>query len=545
MLACRSCGHGNPDGSRFCNSCGAALDGDVPTRDLRLEPTRLLDAPAAGTVLDGRYRLDREIGRGAFGVVFEAADVAREKRVAVKLLNAHLAHAGPDAARFRERFAREWTAGSRLDHPGVVRMLETGAHAGVPFIVMELVHGETLAALIGREQVLPLARSIAIVGDVLDALGHAHAAGIVHRDVKPSNVIVDESGRARLMDFGVAKLMEGLSGSLMSQTGLLGTPSYMSPEQAGGQRIDARSDLFAVGLVAYELFTGRRAFKGHPGEVIGQILSRPVPAARQLPPELRGWLARACAQLPDERFGSASEMARALVEVARAFEARAGRVAAPSTPPAALRARGTWGGRRVLQVAFMLVFAALLLPFALRAPRRGAAPRTVPAAAPAGLDEVDAAATGGGGKAQWAVASPAAAPRESVMAEKASAPAARLADEAPPPPPEAMAAPGLSAARARQEDHLVGEIEADAVAGWRLVYRLADEGSARRLVDAVRAEGATSTLRAAEPGAEAQDEGAFIVEVGPIADRAAAEGLRVRLLELEPAEGRLEPAPQR
>ncbi|MFN7971817.1 MAG: protein kinase [Acidobacteriota bacterium] len=373
LMQCPKCHQGNPEWARFCNGCGEPMPEGAATIAMARDLPPVPEAPRAGLLVAERYRLLREIGRGAFGVVFEAKDLSTGDAVAVKFLNVFLMVSGFEGQQMRDRFAREWSAGSKLFHPGIARMLDSGEDRGVPFIVMELVPGETLGQLLARHGRLPLERGLAIVMDVLDALGHAHDQGVIHRDIKPSNVMVDGSGHARLMDFGIAKLLETFSGSLMTQTGLLGTPSYMSPEQASGGKIDRRSDLFSVGLLAYEVLTGRRAFEGHPAAIISQILTKDVPATPELPRTLQEWIARATHRDRDERFASAAEMRDALARSAAtlssltALETMASpRTVAPArrppAPPATPLARPTGAprrGRRSLSVA-LGVLAALV-----------------------------------------------------------------------------------------------------------------------------------------------------------------------------------------
>ncbi len=299
-MKCPDCAHENPPQGRFCTRCGTPLIA-VPRGE----------APDVGAFLSGRYRLGRIIGRGAFGVVYEAQDAMRSHRVAVKVATVMTQLSETAAERLLMRFAREVRVGKMLKHPRIVPMLDSGEYRGTPFLVMEHASGQTLEDLIERTP-LTLLAAVAILKDILNALIYAHAKSIIHRDVKPANIMVDASGRARLMDFGIAKLTETLSTTLTTQGVSLGTPSYMSPEQARGDKIDKRSDLFSVGLIAYQLFTGRRAYAGRSVAVIHQILTKPLPESPGLPPPLRRWLDRACAKKRDRRFSSAEEMLRSL-----------------------------------------------------------------------------------------------------------------------------------------------------------------------------------------------------------------------------------------
>ncbi|MEY2430600.1 MAG: eukaryotic-like serine/threonine-protein kinase [Acidimicrobiaceae bacterium] len=211
---------------------------------------------ATDTVLGGRYRLGPIIGRGGGADVFRADDLKTMRQVAVKVLRAATA----DDLR---RFALEAETLSRLDHPAIVRMCDQGEHEGVPYLVLDLIDGEPLSAVLLRGS-LPEA-DVAHIGAVLaDALAHAHAFGVVHRDVKPGNVLFDCDGRVHLTDFGIARLTDVTA---ITATGsVIGTAAYLSPEQVTGDGAGPHSDIYALGLVLLETLTGERAFAGSPSE---------------------------------------------------------------------------------------------------------------------------------------------------------------------------------------------------------------------------------------------------------------------------------------
>ena len=204
--------------------------------------------------LIGRYQILDKIGEGGMGSLFLARDPAIDRLVAIKLLR----H-GLDTEPLRERFAREARAAGRLRHPHIVTIFDVGEHDGDPFIAMEFLAGETLAELIRDGARLSLSRRLKLLEELCDGLGYAHRAGLVHRDIKPANLMVDADGVLKILDFGIVRV----SDSGMTQAGVLvGTVNYMSPEQVVGSTVDHRSDIFAVGLVAYELISGRQAFPG-------------------------------------------------------------------------------------------------------------------------------------------------------------------------------------------------------------------------------------------------------------------------------------------
>ena len=202
----------------------------------------------------GRYQVVRVLGRGGFGEVFEARDTGLDRRVAIKrLLASH------DDSIPRERFLREGRSAARLDHPNIVRVYDVGMDGDVPFIVQEFLEGETLQAVLARTTALDLPIALRILIPVAEGLHAAHAAGLVHRDVKPSNVYLTTNGNVKVIDFGIAAATD--RSGLTVAGSFLGTPAYASPEQLEGKRVDARSDIFSFGTVAYHVLSGRQPFE--------------------------------------------------------------------------------------------------------------------------------------------------------------------------------------------------------------------------------------------------------------------------------------------
>jgi serine/threonine-protein kinase len=291
-----------------------------------------------GAELEGRYRILRKLGEGGMGTVFEAEHTALGKRIAVKMLHAHVAKL-PDAVR---RFAREARAAAEIGHPNIVEVFDTGTHLGEPFLVMELLRGETLAERLSRPEAVACAEACRVLGCVLSALASAHAKGIIHRDLKPENVFLTDGLGApgvKLLDFGISKFRR--SGATLEQTtqeGVpLGTPAYMAPEQWMGRRdIDHRADLFAVGVMLYELLTGGLPYEGaNQAELFLEIVrGTSVPEAPSalepdVPAALDAVLLRALERDPARRFTSAREFLDAL----RPYGA--GAIAVVDDPPAA------------------------------------------------------------------------------------------------------------------------------------------------------------------------------------------------------------------
>ncbi|MFF2193558.1 protein kinase [Streptomyces sp. NPDC058157] len=277
---------------------------------------------AGGLVGDGRYRLTHRLGRGGMAEVFAAEDVRLGRTVAVKLLRADLAEDPVSKA----RFTREAQSVAGLNHHAVVAVYDSGEdRVGpnvVPYIVMELVEGRTIRELLLSAEAPGPDQALIIVSGVLEALAYSHQHGIVHRDIKPANVIITNAGAVKVMDFGIARALHGAQ-STMTQTGMvMGTPQYLSPEQALGKAVDHRSDLYATGCLLYELLALRPPFTGEtPLSVVYQhVQDAPVPPSQlpeghHIPQELDGLVMRSLAKDPDDRFQSAEEM-RGLVQYA-------------------------------------------------------------------------------------------------------------------------------------------------------------------------------------------------------------------------------------
>ncbi len=259
------------------------------------------------------YRVEGELGRGGMGVVYRAVDTQLERQVAIKVLSAEATH---DEDR-RRRFVQEARAASALNHPNIVTIYEVDAAEGITFIAMELVDGTALDVLLARGP-LPLARSLEYAAHIAAALEAAHAAGIVHRDIKPANIVITRDGRAKVLDFGVAKLIERPTDATMSAVGtapglIIGTAAYMSPEQAQGLPVDGRSDLFSLGAVLYEMLAGRRPFASSSdiGLMTAILRDDPAPASSvraDVPAGVDAIVAHALAKAPAERYQHASEI---------------------------------------------------------------------------------------------------------------------------------------------------------------------------------------------------------------------------------------------
>ena len=258
----------------------------------------------------GKYRVLDRIGRGGMGTVYRAIDETLHREVAIKVLNAELND--PSVAR---RFRAEAVTVARLNHPGIATVYELFQHEGQWLMVMEFVRGETLEALVSRKGQIPHAEAVDLCMQALAALAHAHSLGVVHRDLKPANIMFTESGTVKVMDFGIARVVG--TEHLTSAGFMMGTPAYMAPEQVLGEDIDARADLYAMGVVLYHLLTGLLPFKGHtPFEMAqSRLRDQPTPV-RSVRAELPAWLetvlAMAIHREPARRFQSAPTFREAL-----------------------------------------------------------------------------------------------------------------------------------------------------------------------------------------------------------------------------------------
>jgi serine/threonine-protein kinase len=264
----------------------------------------------------GRYEVLEPIGQGAMGAVYKARDPAIDRVVAVKTIGGVLLALAEQRDEYLERFRREARAAGRLSHPNIVPVFDLGVDeaSGTPFIVMEHVAGVSLAVVLRENPLLPLDQALDIVEQIGRALEEAHGAGIVHRDIKPGNVLLDTRGRVKVGDFGIARLPE----SELTQTGVgMGTPGYVAPEVLKGAPADARADVFSLGVVAYQLVTGRKAFEGATRDSLAlQILQHEPPAPRQVRPDLPAAVSdaivHALAKDPERRTSSAAAFLNAL-----------------------------------------------------------------------------------------------------------------------------------------------------------------------------------------------------------------------------------------
>ena len=347
-MKCPRCRADNPDTSSFCGICAAPLG---PTGPGAASLTKTLETPVhvlkPGGVIAGKYKIVDEIGHGGMGVVYKAEDIKLKRPVALKFLPPHLL----DSPELKERFLIEAQAAAALNHPNICVIYEAGEAEGRSFIAMEYVEGETLRDRI-RRGLLNTEDALDITVQVAAGLGEAHHKGIIHRDIKSANIMVTTKGQAKVMDFGLAKLRGG-SSITKSQT-TLGTVAYMSPEQARGGELDQRTDIWSLGVVLYEMLTGKLPFQGdHDQTVIYAILhDKPEALHKVRPgtaPGLEQIVSKALAKKTAERYQTMEE-----------FRADLGAVAEGLKPLKARPARKIFGIRTAFVYAFLIVVLGLL-----------------------------------------------------------------------------------------------------------------------------------------------------------------------------------------
>ncbi len=280
--------------------------------------------PGSQRMLAGRYSIDELLGQGGMATVYRGTDVKLGRQVAIKIMRANLA----DDEQFRSRFRQEAQSASRLAHPSVVRVLDAGddliqsatGPQRLPFIVMEYVDGQNLREL-AAEQQLTIAETCRVVDSVLTALEYSHRAGLVHRDIKPANIMITKSGQVKVMDFGIARAVSETSSTVQQTTAILGTAAYFSPEQAKGETVDTRTDLYSTGVLLYELLTGMVPFRGETAVAVAyqHVSERPqAPSTHngEISAPLDRVVLHALAKDRNRRFQTASEFRDALRQAA-------------------------------------------------------------------------------------------------------------------------------------------------------------------------------------------------------------------------------------
>jgi serine/threonine protein kinase len=269
----------------------------------------------------GKYRIESELGRGASGTVFLAYDAFKEVHVAIKQVHAHLLADTSQAAKYRRLLHHEAVLANRLNHPHIVALIDVDEQAHQPYLVLEYVDGKPLAAFTSPDTLLPVAEVLNIVFKCCNALEYAQTEGLVHRDIKPANLLLPEDGEVKLTDFGTALQ---INSDATQMAGLVGSPSYMSPEQIREEKLTHHSDMFSLGVVLYELLTGQQPFRGETDYTtifkINSETPTPVKVIRpELPSKLDGVISRVLSKRPQDRYATWRDFAEALVDVNRSL----------------------------------------------------------------------------------------------------------------------------------------------------------------------------------------------------------------------------------
>ena len=359
-MKCYKCSTPIPDNSHFCSTCGADVSGDSHARDSTVaieQDPQLLEKLQAE--LGDEYILEKELGRGGMAIVYLGRDARLGRKVAVKVLPPELTYGSRGST--IERFKREAQTAAKLDHPNIIPVYRVAPGGTLFWYVMKYLDGEPLDRILEREGQLTVERTVAIVTQVAEALDYAHQNQVVHRDVKPANVVVDKKGHVTVTDFGIAKALD--ANTLTASGSIIGTPYYMSPEQCKGKRVGPAADQYSLAVMTYQMLGGHVPFTGDSAvEIVHKHVADPVPPLGilrpQLPEKVVAVVERGLAKAPEQRFATVVEFAKALKAVSEGIDVNI----APPTKPEAVRisktalispvpgvlrtAKGTWREKR-------------------------------------------------------------------------------------------------------------------------------------------------------------------------------------------------------
>jgi serine/threonine protein kinase len=316
-ITCPKCEHENPDDTLFCGKCGTPFS--APDK---IKVTETMEAPkeelTRGTTFAGRYEIIEELGKGGMGKIYRVEDTKLGQEVALKLIK-------PEIAQNRntiERFRNELKTARMVVHKNVCRMFDLGESEGIHFITMEYIRGEDLKSFIYRSGHLAVETAIKIARQVCEGLAEAHQLGVVHRDLKSKNIMIDKEGNVRIMDFGIARSLEAkdITGAGM----MIGTPEYMSPEQVEGKETDSRSDICSLGVILYEMVAGKAPFHGETPFIVGMKHKTERPTAprdmnTQVPLELNSLILKCLEKDKEQRWQKVEQILNELSRIGRSF----------------------------------------------------------------------------------------------------------------------------------------------------------------------------------------------------------------------------------